>query len=202
MARTARTGYLPAAVSAESITASVPSMTALATSLTSARVGRGVLDHRFHHLRRGDDDAIAGAGLMDDRLLQAGELGVSHLDAEIAARDHHHIRRLDDADDVGDGFLPLDLRDDAGMPARIAHQGARLLDIRRIAREGDGDVIDAYFGGKADVLAILVGQRRRGDAPALAVEALAVGELTAHAHHGLDARARRRSARPARSARR
>ena len=41
MASTARTGYCPTAVSAESITASLPSMTALATSVTSARVGRG-----------------------------------------------------------------------------------------------------------------------------------------------------------------
>jgi hypothetical protein len=38
---TERTGYLPAAVSAESIKASVPSQTALATSDASARVGRG-----------------------------------------------------------------------------------------------------------------------------------------------------------------
>ncbi len=39
--RTVSSGYLPAAVSALSITASVPSSTAFATSLTSARVGTG-----------------------------------------------------------------------------------------------------------------------------------------------------------------
>ena len=38
--RTDSTGYLPTAVSAESMTKSVPSMIALATSVTSARVGR------------------------------------------------------------------------------------------------------------------------------------------------------------------
>ncbi len=38
---TASTGYLPVAVSPESMTASVPSRMALATSLASARVGRG-----------------------------------------------------------------------------------------------------------------------------------------------------------------
>ena len=37
---TERAGYLPEAVSAESMTASVPSNTAVATSLASARVGR------------------------------------------------------------------------------------------------------------------------------------------------------------------
>ena len=42
MVRTASTGYFPAAVSPESITALVPSYTALATSVISARVGRGL----------------------------------------------------------------------------------------------------------------------------------------------------------------
>ncbi len=41
MASMVSTGYLPAADSADSITASVPSSTALATSETSARVGTG-----------------------------------------------------------------------------------------------------------------------------------------------------------------
>ena len=41
MVSTTRTGYLPAAVSPESIRASAPSKTALATSVASARVGRG-----------------------------------------------------------------------------------------------------------------------------------------------------------------
>ena len=41
IASTASSGYFPAAVSPESMIASVPSSTALATSLTSARVGIG-----------------------------------------------------------------------------------------------------------------------------------------------------------------
>ena len=41
MMRTASTGYAPAAVSPDSMRQSVPSYTALATSATSARVGRG-----------------------------------------------------------------------------------------------------------------------------------------------------------------
>src|SRR3954465_3513861 len=43
MAWTALTGYLPTALSAESITASVPSITAFATSETSERVGTGLV---------------------------------------------------------------------------------------------------------------------------------------------------------------
>ena len=43
MAFTVSTGKSPAAVSADSITASVPSSTAFATSITSARVGIGLV---------------------------------------------------------------------------------------------------------------------------------------------------------------
>ena len=42
IASTALTGYLPTALSPDSITASVPSITAFATSETSARVGTGL----------------------------------------------------------------------------------------------------------------------------------------------------------------
>src|SRR5262245_50713103 len=42
MAEMVSTGYLPLAVSADNITASVPSSTAFATSETSARVGPGL----------------------------------------------------------------------------------------------------------------------------------------------------------------
>src|SRR3989344_4038097 len=42
MMETASTGYLPRAVSSESITASLPSMMAKATSVTSALVGSGL----------------------------------------------------------------------------------------------------------------------------------------------------------------
>jgi hypothetical protein len=40
-------GYIPLAVSPESITQSAPSITALATSETSARVGRGLYCGRW-----------------------------------------------------------------------------------------------------------------------------------------------------------
>jgi len=48
IARTASTGYWPTAVLRDSITASVPSRIALATSDASARVGRGwwIIDSR------------------------------------------------------------------------------------------------------------------------------------------------------------
>ena len=75
------------------MTASVPSITALATSSTSARVGIGdstidciicvaVITTRLRSER-----------LADDLLLQARQLGVADLHAEVAARDHHRVGR-------------------------------------------------------------------------------------------------------------
>ncbi len=111
---------------------------------------------------------------MNDGFLQPGQLGVPHFDAEIAARDHHNVRRLDNAGEIGYRFVPLDLGDDVSFTARLTHQRARLFYITRIAREGDGDVVDVLLGAKADVLAIFVGERRRRNSAALPVQALAV----------------------------
>ena len=54
LACTAWMGYAPAAVSPDSITQSVPSNTALATSVASARVGRGLLVMDSSICRRGE----------------------------------------------------------------------------------------------------------------------------------------------------
>ena len=135
IACTAFTGYLPTALSPDSITASVPSITALATSDTSARVGIGIVDHRLHHLRRRDDDAIALARGGDDVLLQPGELGIADLDAEIAARHHHRVARLDDAIEIDDRFAALDLRDQLAVAALFAQQLARFVHVAAVARE-------------------------------------------------------------------
>ncbi len=53
MALTASTGNFPEAVSPDSMTAEVPSKTALATSVISARVGELALYHGFEHLGGG-----------------------------------------------------------------------------------------------------------------------------------------------------
>ena len=103
---------------------------------------------------------------------------------------------------VVDRLVTLDLGDDARLAAGLAHQRARLLDVSGRAREGHGEVVDALLRPRTDVVAIPLRQRGRRDAAALAVQALAVGQLAAHAHARLDASCRRRARRRARSARR
>ena len=95
--RTVSAGYSPTAVSSDSMSASVPSSTALATSFTSARVGNG---------ERVIDSSICVAVITglpghvaepDDLLLDQRHAPGRNLDAEVAARDHHRVGGADDA---------------------------------------------------------------------------------------------------------
>ena len=138
-----------------------------------------IVDHRLHHLRRRDRDAIALARRRDDVLLQTGQLGVTDFDAEIAARDHHGVARLDDAIEIHERLAALDLRDEIAVSALLAQQLARLVHVAAVARERNGHIVDAELGRELDVGAILVGQRARRQAAALLVDALVVGQLAA-----------------------
>ena len=100
MVRTTLAGSLPTAVSPESISAEEPSNTALATSLASARVGDG---------RDTIDSSIwvavitgtaARDALLDDLLLQVGQLLDAALAAEVAAGHHDRPGGVDDAGQV------------------------------------------------------------------------------------------------------
>ena len=151
--------------------------------------GHRARDHGLHHLRGRDHDLIARARFVDDGFLQAGDRRVAHLHAEVAARDHDHVGRVDDLGEVVDGLVTLDLGAQVRMTAGRAHQLAREVHVRGVTRERDGDVIDTPAAGELDVFAILVGERRRGDAAAFEIHALAVRQLAARDHFGVDARA-------------
>ena len=149
IASTALTGYLPTALSPDSITASVPSITALATSETSARVGIGLWIIDSIICVAVIDDAIALARRCDDVLLQAGQLRVTDFDAQIAARDHDGVARLDDAIEIDERFAALDLRHQEAVPAFLAQQLARLVHVAAVARERDGEIVDAELARRA-----------------------------------------------------
>ena len=94
--RPPRPGTRRRRVSWESITASVPSRIALATSVTSARVGREEATIESSICVAVIDRAGQRAGERDDLLLDDRHLLDRQLDAEVAARDHHAVGGADD----------------------------------------------------------------------------------------------------------
>jgi hypothetical protein len=126
--------------------------------------------------------------LLNDLFLQTGELGESHLDAEVAARHHDGIARAHHVGEVADRLGALDLHADERMAAGRPQKLPRLVDVGAVAREGHRQIVHLERRGDLDVLPVLVGERARGEPSALAVDALAVAEFTPHQHPGANAR--------------
>ncbi len=127
--------------------ASTRSCTALAASLTSARVGRGSLTHRLEHLGGDDHRDAERAGPARDLLLHPRHAFERQLEPEIAARHHHRVGLAQDLLDVRDRFRPFQLgyeRDVRG--AGVAQRLARLAHVGGGLHEAQGDEIDALAG--------------------------------------------------------
>ena len=116
---TVRAGSWPMAVSAESIRAAVPSKTALATSVASARVGVGAVTI---------DSSIcvavmhrAALGRMQSRMMRFCRWGTSSIEQSMPRSPRATITpsgRLDDVVQVVDGGAGLDLGDNRGPSGR------------------------------------------------------------------------------------
>ena len=141
--RTTPIGSRPIAVSPDSITASVPSNTALAMSLTSARVGDGavIIDSSICVA------VITGVPDLDavthHTLLQMRDVLDRTVDAEVAAGHHDRIRRGDDVVQIVDRRVRLDLRHELGA---VADDRPHLVDVARLPHERHCDVFDT--GGR------------------------------------------------------
>ena len=188
MAATVSTGYLPAAVSAESITASVPSSTALATSDTSARVGIGLLII----------DSIICVAVMvmrffsrAMRIMRFCSAGTTASPTSTARSPRATMMQSEASrmsSSAGYRLRALDLRHRQRPAARLVHEIARPAHVFARAGKRDAEEIRLELGGDPDVLLVLLGQRGRGQAAALAVDALVVGQRSALLHDASDAR--------------
>ena len=153
-------------------------MTALATSLTSARVGRGLRIDGVEHLRGGDDRLVGGVALADHFLLRVRHLLGRDLDAEVAAGDHAAGGVGQDVVEVLDAEGTLDLRIDRDVVAAVLVADlADLLDALAVADEGGGDRVDADLATEDDVLAVAVSHRGEGDVDAGDVDTLALAQV-------------------------
>ena len=176
------TGYSPTPVSPDSITASAPSRIALATSETSARVGVGleIIDSSIW--------VATMTGLALSRALSMiffwrnGTSSRRHLHAEVAAGHHEAVERRDHLVEVLDRLGLLDLGDDGQDDVLLAHDPPHVLDVRGAPHEAQRDEVDRQVQREAQVLDVLLRQRRHRDGDAGQVDALVVADLAADQH--------------------
>src|SRR5688572_20896407 len=139
MVSTACTGNRPEAVSAESMTASVPSRIALATSEASARVGRGL-------------------SIMLSSIWVAV---MTTRPAPLATGHHQPVRRLQDGGEVVHGLPLLDLGDEGCRPAQRLDEGLGLLHVGGLPHEREGHIVHAVLDAEGQVAPVLLRQGRR-----------------------------------------
>ena len=140
------------AVSPDSMIASAPISTEPAASATSARVGR-------NSVRIDSSTCVATmTGTPRSRarpqhfFLHVRHLFERQLEAEVTARHHHRIGRLDNLGQPCDRFGPLQLRDDRHMrPARLDRDRARAGNVRGGLHEAERDEIDARGQPKPEI---------------------------------------------------
>ena len=131
IASTASRGNAPAAVSAESITASVPSSIGVGDVVRFGARRPRVLDHRLEHLRRRDHGPAVAVREPDDPLLRERHLLERQLDAEIAARDHHGIARLQNSLQCRCSALSFSIFATTSIPGGRIALSARMSSARR-----------------------------------------------------------------------
>ncbi|GIX63576.1 DNA polymerase zeta catalytic subunit, putative [Babesia caballi] len=88
--------------------------------------GHGVVPHALQHLR-GDDDGLAvhQPAELHEPLLDDGQVGQVSLHTEVATGNHERVGHLEDAVDVVEGRLLLDLRNEANADVAGAGDGGQ-----------------------------------------------------------------------------
>jgi hypothetical protein len=144
------------------------------------------MDHRFHHLRGGNGHFVMLAGELDHAFLQCRDGRVAHFHCQVTPCHHDAVADAKDVFQLRNGFCAFDFGNQAGAVAIGACHVAQLagqLHVGCIFGEAHGHIVCLEGHGGADVIHVLGGQRRCGQAAALFVDPLVVGQLTAH-HHG------------------
>ena len=168
-------------------------MIAFATSVASARVGRGdeIIDSSI--LRRRNDGLRSAICARDQILLYQRHLFERDLDAEIAARDHDAVGHGHDRIDRVERFVLFDLRDDRYVLAAFRNEA---LDPRHVfgrLHEGHRDPIDVLRNAESEVLEIAIGDGRDRERSVGIVDALLTAQFAADFDARFDPVVRRRN---------
>ena len=142
--------------------------------------GAGTDDHRFKHLRGGDDHLARLIAAADEALLQAGQAFVGDFHAHVAAGDHDAVAVFEDFVEMIDALFVFDFGNDADcMAAVIIEELAHVNDVLGGAHKGGGDEIHVMFDAKEQVALVLFAQIGHGQMHAGDVDALARGNFAA-----------------------
>ena len=144
------------------------------------RAGRaGVFDHGVQHLGRHDHRLGVLAGDLNGALLHQRDVLQRDLNAQVTAGDHDRVEGQDDRLERVDGLWLLQLGDDRHAAADLVHDLVNELDVRRGAHEGQRDEVHAHLQGEAEVLAVLLAERRHRDVHPWQGHALVIGDRAA-----------------------
>ena len=179
MVATAWTGYAPTLVSPDSITASAPSITALATSEASARVGREwvIIDSSIWVA------TITGLALSRQswtaRFCTIGTCssGISTPRSPRATMMPSKASTISSSWSTASGFSIFAITG-RRMPTRV-HHPVHQLDVLGVAHERQRDVVDAQAQRELEVVGVLVRHGRHADRDAGQRQALVVADLAA-----------------------
>ena len=170
---TASTGYWPAALSADSITASAPSKTAVATSETSARVGTGavIIDSSICVATTTGLPSRRAVRVM--RFCRPGTFssGISTPRSPRATISASEISMISSRRAIACGFSIFDMTS-ARPRADLAHLGHVLGALH----EGQRDPVDAGIERGLEVGAVLLASSPRPGSRVGQAHALAVGD--------------------------
>ena len=146
--------------------------------------GAGTGSHRIEHLGGRDDRNAQAVGLVDQILLQQGNVLGGHLHTEIAAGHHHTVTQGKDGVDLIDGFEFFDLCHHRSGEAMLADQFTNLLHVGGIAHEAQGNPIHTLLKSERQILTIFSGECSHRQLNVREIHSLVVGE---NATHGDDA---------------
>ena len=148
--------------------------------------GHRCQDHAFHHLRGGDNDLVHLARHADHAFLQCRHGRVAHFHGQVAASHHDAVAGAQDGFQLRNGFAAFDLGDECRAVARglAGHVGQlpRHFHVGGVLGKAHRQVLGLEGHGGLDVLHVLGGERRRGQAATGLVDALVVAQHAAQHH--------------------
>ena len=184
---TARAGNLPIAVSPASMIASTPSATALAASLTSARVGRGssVIDSSTCVATMTGMPRCCAPRVMVFCARGTCSSGISSPRSPRATMTASHDSRISLRCSSASGRSSFATRG-TSAPPDVCHQLARLPEVRLGLHEADRDHVDAERQPEPQIVGVLRRDRRRGQLDSRRIDPLVLADLASFNHSRLN----------------